>query len=51
MTDTLALLRDLWLARWPAALALWSKFTRLSEPRWCFTPEDEKREASAPASP
>ena len=44
MTDTLALLRDLWLARWPAALALWSKFTRLSEPRWCFTPEDEKRE-------
>lgn len=37
-------LRAQWLAQWPAALALWSKFTRLSEPRWCFTAEDEKRE-------
>jgi hypothetical protein len=30
-------LREAWAARWPQALALWSKFTRLNEPRWCFT--------------
>ncbi|MCI0461829.1 MAG: hypothetical protein L0Z62_33175 [Gemmataceae bacterium] len=35
-------LRDSWLSRWPDALAAWSKFTKLSEPRWCLTPEDEK---------
>ena len=33
-----------WAAQWPAALALWSRFTKLNEPRWCFTPEDAKRE-------
>ncbi len=33
-----------WAAQWPKALALWSRFTRLSEPRWCFTPADAKRE-------
>jgi hypothetical protein len=32
-----------WQARWPEALALWSKFTKLREPRWCF---DEKEEAA-----
>lgn len=41
---TLEILRAQWLAQWPAALAMWSKFTRLSEPRWCFTTQDEKRE-------
>src|SRR5262245_406811 len=34
---SLEALRLQWLAQWPAALALWSRFTRLSEPRWCFT--------------
>lgn len=37
-------LRDRWLAQWPAALACWSRFTKLSEPRWCFVDEDAKRE-------
>jgi hypothetical protein len=35
--NSLAALRDAWATRWPEALALWSKFTRLSEPRWCFS--------------
>ena len=38
--DALLALRDQWLAHWPAALAVWSKFTRLSEPRWCFNDAD-----------
>lgn len=29
-------LRTQWTAQWPAALALWSRFTRLSDPRWCL---------------
>jgi hypothetical protein len=37
-------LREQWLAQWPAALACWSRFTKLTEPRWCFTDEDAKRE-------
>jgi hypothetical protein len=37
-------LRDTWLAHWQDALASWSKFTKLSEPRWCFSNADEKRE-------
>jgi hypothetical protein len=37
-------LRDAWLAHWPGALESWSKFTKLSEPRWCFDADDEKRE-------
>ncbi len=37
-------LRDAWLAQWQTALTIWSKFTRLSEPRWCFTHEDAARE-------
>lgn len=36
--------RDAWLAAWPKALAVWSRFTRLREPRWCFTPAQEKEE-------
>ncbi|MCI0486286.1 MAG: VWA domain-containing protein [Blastocatellia bacterium] len=35
---------EAWTARWPDALALWSKFTKLGEPRWCFDPKDEKAE-------
>jgi hypothetical protein len=30
-------IRDAWAAQWPQALALWSKFTKLREPVWCFT--------------
>lgn len=37
-------LRNAWAAKWPEALALWSKFTRLSDPRWCFTHEEAQRE-------
>ncbi|MBI3243519.1 MAG: VWA domain-containing protein [Chloroflexi bacterium] len=37
-------LQSAWAAKWPEALTLWSRFTRLSEPRWCFTPDDAKRE-------
>lgn len=32
-----------WLAQWPAALAAWSRFTRLSDPRWCY--DDEQAQA------
>ncbi len=44
LPTNLMALRDLWLARWPAALALWSKFTRLTEPRWCFTAAEAEAE-------
>jgi hypothetical protein len=40
----LARLRDEWMERWPEALALWSKFTKLREPRWCFNKTEEKQE-------
>lgn len=43
-TASLAELRDAWRARWPKALACWSRFVQLSEPRWCLNAEDEKRE-------
>ena len=41
----LAALRERWLARWPEALAQWSRFTQLRDPRWCATPGDEERES------
>lgn len=37
-------LRDSWKAAWPDALALWSPFTRLRDPLWCLTADDEERE-------
>jgi hypothetical protein len=37
-------LRDRWSEAWPTALALWSRFTKLSEPRWCLSADDAKRE-------
>ncbi|HWP44722.1 MAG TPA: VWA domain-containing protein, partial [Blastocatellia bacterium] len=40
----LSRLKDEWARRWPEALALWSKFTKLREPRWCFTAQEEKEE-------
>jgi len=42
--DQLDKLKADWQARWPEALALWSKFTKLREPRWCFTAADEQAE-------
>jgi hypothetical protein len=42
--DRLDKLKEVWRARWPEALALWSKFTKLREPRWCFTAADEQAE-------
>ena len=33
-----------WAAAWPAALAVWSRFTRLRPPRWCRTPDEEAAE-------
>ena len=44
MDQTLRDIRVAWQARWPDALALWSKFTKLREPRWCLTTEDEAAE-------
>lgn len=40
-------LRDKWQEQWPAALEAWSRFTRLSPPRLCLTPEEERREGLA----
>ncbi|HST23636.1 MAG TPA: VWA domain-containing protein [Blastocatellia bacterium] len=45
MNEQLIKLKEAWEARWPEALALWSKFTKLREPRWCFTAEEEKAES------
>ena len=44
MTPSLLALKDAWVARWPEALALWSRFTKLREPRWCFTKEEAAKE-------
>lgn len=40
----LAILQEQWQAQWPHALALWSRFTKLTEPRWCATRVAEKKE-------
>jgi hypothetical protein len=45
MDEKLIKLKQEWEARWPEALALWSKFTKLREPHWCFTEEEEKAQA------
>ena len=37
-------LRAAWSARWDDAVSAWSRFTKLSEPRWCMTRDDEERE-------
>ena len=42
--DALERLRDAWAARWSDALALWSRFTQLAEPRWCLSSDDERSE-------
>ena len=33
-----------WQSRWEEALAVWSRFTKLSPPRWCFSEAQEKKE-------
>ncbi|MGK2855815.1 MAG: VWA domain-containing protein [Thermoanaerobaculia bacterium] len=38
-------LLEVWRTRWPDALAQWSRFTMLSEPRWCATKSDEEAES------
>src|SRR4051794_8008434 len=40
----LTTLKSTWRAAWPAALACWSRFVQLTEPRWCLNEDDEKRE-------
>ncbi len=45
--DALETVRERWLAVWPAALELWSRFVQLHEPRWCFTADDERHEQLA----
>src|SRR6185369_17858311 len=37
-------LHRVWAAHWPRALALWSRFTRLSDPRWCLSDAEAKDE-------
>lgn len=37
-------LRERWLGAWPGALGIWSRFTRLGEPRWCYNAEAAGRE-------
>jgi hypothetical protein len=44
LLDKLASVQRTWEALWPEALERWSKFTKLSEPRWCLTEDDEKRQ-------
>src|ERR1043165_2801031 len=37
-------LREFWTENWPRALTIWSRFTQMREPVWCFTEEEEKAE-------
>ena len=37
-------LREAWLARWPDALAIWSKYTRLRSPTLCLSDRDAAAE-------
>jgi hypothetical protein len=41
---TLAALQAAWEGHWEAALAAWSRFTKLTAPRWCVTLDEERRE-------
>jgi hypothetical protein len=43
-TDKEAALLLAWQTAWPDALAVWSPYTRLSEPNWCFTAAQEKED-------
>ena len=37
-------LMGVWQSRWEEALTVWSRFTRLAEPLWCFTIQEERKE-------
>lgn len=37
-------IKQRWLKCWPEALSIWGRFTRLSEPVWCSTEGEERRE-------
>jgi hypothetical protein len=37
-------LQQRWQHAWQEALAVWSRFTQLGDPRWCFTKAEEKKE-------
>jgi hypothetical protein len=37
-------IKQQWSSRWNDALALWSKFTKLSEPRWCLSDKEADKE-------
>jgi len=37
-------LRNKWLALWPEAIETWSKYLKLSEPKFCITKEEETNE-------
>jgi len=36
-------LQQRWVRAWPKALARWSRFTKLSQPRWCLTSAAAKK--------
>jgi len=42
--SSLETLQTRWSAVWEEALAMWSRFTKLSPPRWCHTTHDERQE-------
>ena len=44
MAQTVDEIRDAWRAKWPEALELWSKFTKLHEPLWCDSDKAANRE-------
>lgn len=47
MSADLDALRAAWEGVWESALAAWSRFTKLSHPRWCVSLEEEKKEGLA----
>ena len=42
--EDLEALEEAWVAAWPAALAMWSKYTRLRPPRLCLSYDDATSE-------
>ena len=44
MDNAIQALQAQWAAQWPAALAAWSRYTRLSEPRWRLSNAEAKSE-------
>ncbi len=42
--NSLETIMQRWRSQWQDALDCWSRFTRLSEPRWCLTEKEERSE-------